>query len=222
MAEVPPGYVSLPDAARSLGVTPAALKARVRKGSLEKLRIGGRDYLKKEDVESLTVRSGVRHFGEGGDESIVGSRFGRLSVVEFAGRDGKSDMLYRCRCDCGKEVVVRRRGLLSGDITSCGCARLDAAKRKADAINAADKVEGTSLQAISHGVRSNSATGVTGVSFDKRRGRFEAYINFKKHKTHIGYYDTVEEAAKARREAEKELFEPVLEKYRQKSTEEGS
>lgn len=63
MAEVPAGYVSLPDAARSLGVTPAALKARVRKGTLEKLKVGGRDYLKREDVESLSVRSGVRHFG---------------------------------------------------------------------------------------------------------------------------------------------------------------
>ena len=48
MAEVPPGYVSLPDAARSLGVTPAALKARVEHDGLE--------------VEAWTSRRGVEMY----------------------------------------------------------------------------------------------------------------------------------------------------------------
>ncbi|MFN3585201.1 AP2 domain-containing protein [Phenylobacterium sp.] len=51
---------------------------------------------------------------------LAGSRYGLLTVLEFAGNQG-SVRLWRCICDCGQERVVRQTNLRSGHTTSCGC-----------------------------------------------------------------------------------------------------
>ena len=48
-------------------------------------------------------------------------RFGRLVVVEEAGRNASKKVMWRCLCDCGKETVVPSGGLVTGNTTSCGC-----------------------------------------------------------------------------------------------------
>lgn len=50
-----------------------------------------------------------------------GQRFGRLLVVEEAGRNALKKVVWRCLCDCGKETVVPSGGLVTGNTTSCGC-----------------------------------------------------------------------------------------------------
>lgn len=59
--------------------------------------------------------------------NIVGERYGRLLVIEYHGTSKQSQTLWKCLCDCGKEVVVRRTGLKNGT-KSCGCARKGAQK----------------------------------------------------------------------------------------------
>ena len=55
---------------------------------------------------------------------IVGRQFGKLTVADYAGRDKRGVMQYKCECSCGKEaVIVRRDALLSGNTRSCGCIR---------------------------------------------------------------------------------------------------
>lgn len=54
-------------------------------------------------------------------EDITGKRFGRLTAIEFAGRDGEGKTKWLCRCDCGNEVVVDAWNLKSGHTKSCGC-----------------------------------------------------------------------------------------------------
>lgn len=57
-------------------------------------------------------------------KDITGQKFGMLVVEEFAGTDPKfGTALWKCRCDCGSEKIVRSRALISGDIVSCGCKR---------------------------------------------------------------------------------------------------
>jgi hypothetical protein len=58
-----------------------------------------------------------------------GERYGKLVVVEQAGRKG-DQRAWRCACDCGTEKVIVAGNLRSGDTVSCGCHRrsLDAAK----------------------------------------------------------------------------------------------
>jgi hypothetical protein len=51
---------------------------------------------------------------------LTGQRFGRLMVVEFAGRQRRG-ALWRCRCDCGAESVVLGCNLKGGKTRSCGC-----------------------------------------------------------------------------------------------------
>lgn len=54
---------------------------------------------------------------------LRGRRFGRLLVLEEVGRSKCGHVLWKCKCDCGNETVVRGRSLRRGDTTSCGCHR---------------------------------------------------------------------------------------------------
>lgn len=60
---------------------------------------------------------------------LKGMRFGRLTVIEEAGRAADRHILWRCVCDCGKETVVSSRELKSGHTKSCGCYRAEALKK---------------------------------------------------------------------------------------------
>ena len=56
---------------------------------------------------------------------ISGQRFGRLVAIEYAGRivnqNGFRTTLWRCKCDCDKESIVRYPALITGNTRSCGC-----------------------------------------------------------------------------------------------------
>lgn len=49
----------------------------------------------------------------------------------------------------------------------------------------------------------NSKTGVKGVCVHTNTGRYMAYITVNRKRTHLGYFDTIEEAKTARERAEK-------------------
>ena len=51
----------------------------------------------------------------------VGQRFGRLLVLEEAGRNALKKVLWRCRCDCGTVVTRTSGDLVTGNSVSCGC-----------------------------------------------------------------------------------------------------
>jgi len=52
-------------------------------------------------------------------------------------------------------------------------------------------------------VRSDSTSGVKGVSYDKKRGMWYVYIDVEKKRKHLGRYATKDEAISARAAAEK-------------------
>ena len=67
--------------------------------------------------------------GKKGINDLTGRRFGKLLVLERA-EDAVTNtnahpLQYRCLCDCGKEVVVRGSGLISGGTRSCGFCRIN-------------------------------------------------------------------------------------------------
>lgn len=51
----------------------------------------------------------------------TGQVFGKLTVIEQAGRDKLKKVLWRCRCECGNETVVVSGSLVTGNTSSCGC-----------------------------------------------------------------------------------------------------
>lgn len=74
-------------------------------------------YQRKRAAESNMKRAG----------SLVGQRFGKLTVLEEVGfithTSGKRSRLYKCLCDCGNYCEIQHQYLTYGDTTSCGCMR---------------------------------------------------------------------------------------------------
>ncbi len=52
---------------------------------------------------------------------LIGQRFNKLVVVEFAGLDKRRNSRWLCRCDCGGERTYTACNLKSGRIKGCGC-----------------------------------------------------------------------------------------------------
>ena len=64
------------------------------------------------------------------DEDFIGLKFGRLTVLESAGRDREQRRIWLCRCECGNERICRTDRLVSGEITECKeCAKWRGAKK---------------------------------------------------------------------------------------------
>ena len=58
-----------------------------------------------------------------GEELLPGMRVGRLTVLEKTQERKRRYILWRCRCDCGKEVLAEGYRLKNHLIMSCGCLR---------------------------------------------------------------------------------------------------
>ena len=56
-------------------------------------------------------------------KQLKGQRFGKLLVIEEAGRTNDGRVLWKCQCDCGKNIEVITSNLTGGKTTSCGCNR---------------------------------------------------------------------------------------------------
>lgn len=54
-------------------------------------------------------------------KDLTGQRFGKLSVIGFAGKSKHGNCKWLCKCDCGNEVTVLSGHLISGMTKSCGC-----------------------------------------------------------------------------------------------------
>lgn len=56
---------------------------------------------------------------------LTGKRFERLLVMgraaDYISPKGEVQIRWKCKCDCGAEVIVRRCHLTAGLIKSCGC-----------------------------------------------------------------------------------------------------
>lgn len=63
-----------------------------------------------------------------------------------------------------------------------------------------------SQQLMNKGLQINNTSGYPGVHFFKRKRRWTAYINKKGKRKNLGYFLLYEDAVKARKKAEKELF----------------
>jgi hypothetical protein len=62
---------------------------------------------------------------------LRGHRFGKLFVVEVTDIRRGSAVVWKCKCDCGRETLVGAGQLTLGLTKSCGCYRRDKAREKA-------------------------------------------------------------------------------------------
>jgi len=197
----------------------------------------------------------------------IGQRFGKLVVLEQAGRNNLKKVLWKCKCDCGNESVVTAGALVTKNTLSCGCVipnfkhggwnkasynswramirrctkpmdkdyvRYGAkgitvcerwmdyknfvtdmgepvGTETLDRINPAGNYEPSNVrwaspttQARNVKVRKSTVSGYTGVH--NRNGKWMAQITANKHKYYSKCFNTVEEAALARKELEKKYW----------------
>lgn len=63
-------------------------------------------------------------------KDISGQRFGRLLAIRKCGRNSSSEILWLCRCDCGREYIVSGTHLRRGVTRSCGCLKIEMLKER--------------------------------------------------------------------------------------------
>lgn len=127
---------------------------------------------------------------------IIGNRFGQLTVI---GRESSgSHARFLCRCDCGKEIVVRGDSLRSGKTVSCGCGKKSDLKIK-QLEDARDLQEHTSNVFFKGTISKNNTSGINGVS-KLKSGKYRAYIGYK-NKTYSLVEDFDINIAKSARDA---------------------
>lgn len=120
---------------------------------------------------------------------------------------------FRCRCICGAERVIKHNILKSGRSLSCGCRRSDhqikgqkEGRELGQKISREVQKHGLSVMYAGFGRKENknSGTGITGVSV--WRDKYRAYITVDKKQIHIGTFKKLEDAVKARKNAEEHYF----------------
>lgn len=116
----------------------------------------------------------------------TGERFGRLVALEATqNRDSyNGSIIWRCQCDCGKEVHVSIRHLKKGEVRSCGCLKKEILTKNGE--NAGEYVvqnhviDGTNIKNLqSNKLSIRNKSGVTGVCWISTRKIWIAQIRFK-------------------------------------------
>lgn len=74
--------------------------------------------------------------------SMIGQRFGRLVVLEYAGDEyigSDNNSRYICKCDCGNTAIVGQNKLKSGHTRSCGCLQREIVSERQKTNNSSKK-----------------------------------------------------------------------------------
>jgi len=78
----------------------------------------------KKPVYARELRSGdTRSCGCLRSPSLIGLRFGKLTVLERVGKSKRRYSLWLCLCDCGNKKYIQSSKLKNGTTKSCGCLR---------------------------------------------------------------------------------------------------
>jgi hypothetical protein len=107
--------------------------------------------------------------------------------VIFRGQGGASEYLHRYIMGCvpGDNVIVDH---INGDILDNRRSNLRAVTQRENMHNVSNKY-------------ASNTSGHRGVSFNKSKGKYQAYIKIDYVKKHLGYFETLEEAVAARASA---------------------
>ena len=100
---------------------------------------------------------------------ITGNRYGSLVVLYPVSkqREDGSAVVWRCRCDCGKETNVLQSSLAAGNKKSCGCLK---EKTQQSLSEQFEMVDGTCVEWLrDRKRRTDNKTGCKGV-FKKKNG----------------------------------------------------
>lgn len=177
-----------------------------------------RKSMEESGYASITVQNYVKYinryldhagcseirFNRGKAKDITDMTFGYLKAIEPTGGKNRGDIVWRCRCKCGKTVELPATRLLLGNTLSCGCLHKEHFQR----VN--KYIANTSLrQSLSEQTESSrSASGYMGVT--AKRDKWQAYITYKGKHYSLGCYSKLEDAVKARANAKQLVREDAM------------
>ncbi|AWP37755.1 hypothetical protein CYJ15_12575 [Heyndrickxia coagulans] len=145
--------------------------------------------------------------------NLTGKRFGKLTVTGRSNKkhDTQTKAIWHCRCDCGNEIDVLSTYLTSGEVKSCGCHRREIGKNLQKYNAEHLQKDGVFIPILKSKVRSDSSTGIKGVTLNRKSGKYRASLTIKGKRIYLGEYESIENAAKARKAGEEKYFRPYLE-----------
>ena len=202
---------------------------------LEKSRRNGQTWYKtkclkcgeKREVFSSNLKNGctfcnkksnVKKTKEELKEKYEGEIINGIKIIEILDVNNKYHAReVKCQCSCGKIFTTFLRHILSGNTTTCGH-DTDKNLQKGIELVKEYSVQGTNVLSLvsRKSINKNNTSGVKGVSQIKSgvlKDKYRSYINFKRKQYNLGVYDTLEDAALAREEAEKKFYGNFLKWY---------
>ena len=153
----------------------------------------------------------TEHISNLNKEDITGETFDRLTADHPTDkRDVTGSIIWVFRCECGNTIELSVGAFRKGVYHSCGC--LYKESRKDCTSYRKDFVDSTSISKIVAAKKpiATNSSGHTGVWFNKRRGLWEAYIDYQKKRYRLGSHKDINDAIRARKEAERRLHDPVV------------
>ena len=155
-----------------------------------------------------TVSCGCKHRND-----LTGQKIGRLTVLErsdkYGSRGERRTQLWKCLCDCGAITYKATDTLTNPDISMCQiCAGAYAAGKARENAGYESGTQITKIQNRSE--RSDNRSGVRGVYLDGKTGKYRARLKFRGKLYDLGSFAALEDAVKARRRGEEEIFDKYL------------
>jgi len=144
---------------------------------------------------------------------LTGRVFGKLTVLgrsnKRSPRGERTCPTWECRCECGAITYKATDTLTNPDTSMCQACAAEYAITQARA--SLGFVNGTQITKINnHLEESKNLSGVRGVYLDSKTGKYRARLRFRGKSYDFGSYTLLEDAAKARRRGEEEIFDTFL------------
>ena len=113
---------------------------------------------------------------------LTGQKFGRLTVIAWAGTDKKHQSLWWVRCSCGEYLIKRgealKNGFRRGLLKSCGCLRREITIKRSTTHGkryTSEHIVWTNMKARCANVK-NKYYGGRGITVCKRWLKFENFF----------------------------------------------
>lgn len=172
------------------------------------------DMLKSGNTRSCGHLSDKTRFS-GANLSGKINKYG-IKAIRATDKRVDTSVIWECECVCGKIFEVP--AYYFDKIKSCGCLKSDQCRKNGEKnlikVQENYYLDGTSVIHIKQNKPfKTNKSGIRGVSWDKSREKWRAQIVFKGKNYYLGRFDKKEDAADARKEAEKYLYKDFLKWY---------
>lgn len=150
---------------------------------------------------------------------ITNMQFGRLKAIKPTQKRDKNNgsIIWECECKCGNIKLASAGDLISKKTISCNCLGKENSKINGKKVGKyiVDNfcIEHTNIKNLTMKKSKRNKSGIKGVCYDTSRKKWKAQIRFKNKNYFLGRYNSKEEAAQIRKEAEEKIFGSFLTWY---------